>query len=52
MDPNQIVVDFIASMTDDYFIELHRYMFPDSSYPVVYKGYFDNKTYESEKNNV
>lgn len=40
-DPNQLVVDFIASMTDDYFIELHRYLFPDSMLRVEYKGYFD-----------
>lgn len=41
-EPNQLVADFIASMTDDYFIELHKYMFPDTHYPVVYRGYFDN----------
>lgn len=41
-EPNQIVVDFIASMTDDYFIELHKYMFPNADYPVVYRGYFDD----------
>ena len=40
-DPNQIVVDYIASMTDDYFIELHHYLFPDSNLKVEYKGYFD-----------
>ncbi len=40
-DPHQIVVDYIASMTDDYFIELHHYLFPDSPLRVVYKGYFD-----------
>ena len=40
-EPNQMVVDYIASMTDDYFIELHKYMFPDSQYTVEYKGYFD-----------
>lgn len=41
-DPDQLVVDYIASMTDDYFIELHQYMFPQSDYPVVYRGYFDD----------
>lgn len=41
-DPHQIVVDYIASMTDDYFIELHSYLFPGSSLQVKYKGYFDN----------
>ncbi len=40
-DPNQIVVDYIAGMTDNYFIELHRHLFPESDYKVEYKGYFD-----------
>ena len=40
-DPHDIVVDYIASMTDDYFIELHGYLFPDSELKVKYKGYFD-----------
>ena len=40
-DPDQLVVDFIASMTDDYFIELYRYLFPNSPLKVEYKGYFD-----------
>ena len=29
-DPHDIVVDYIASMTDNYFIELHGHLFPDS----------------------
>ena len=41
-EPNQIVVDYIASMTDDYFIDLHRYLFPDSTHKIEYHGYFDN----------
>ncbi len=40
-DPNQIVVDYIASMTDDYFIDLYHYLFPNSRYQVAYRGYFD-----------
>jgi len=40
-EPNQIVVDYIASMTDNYFIELHGYLFPNSPLRVEYKGYFD-----------
>ena len=40
-EPNQMVVDYIASMTDDYFIELHKYMFPNSDLSVEYRGYFD-----------
>jgi len=39
-EPNQIVVDYIASMTDDYLIDLHRFLFPDSGYDVEYTGYF------------
>ena len=40
-EKNQIVVDYIASMTDDYFIDLHRHLFPSSPRTIVYKGYFD-----------
>ncbi len=39
-EPNQMVVDYIASMTDDYLIDLHHYLFPDSNYYVEYTGYF------------
>lgn len=41
-DPNEVVVDYIASMTDDYLIDLHRYLFPNSNYYVEYTGYFNN----------
>ena len=44
-EPNQIVVDYIASMTDDYLIDLHKYLFPNSNYYVEYTGYF-NDLYE------
>ncbi|MGN0807167.1 MAG: deoxyguanosinetriphosphate triphosphohydrolase family protein [Candidatus Coproplasma sp.] len=37
----QIVVDYIASMTDDYFIALHKKLFPDSDYRIEYVDYFD-----------
>ena len=40
-EPNQLVVDYIASMTDDYFVDLHHYLFPDSPLRVAYKGYFN-----------
>jgi dGTPase len=40
-EKNQIVVDYIASMTDDYFIELHKYLFPKSKLELKYKGYFE-----------
>lgn len=39
-DANDIIVDFIASMTDDYFIDLYDYLFPDSKLHVEYQGYF------------
>ncbi len=41
-EKNQLVVDYISSMTDDYFVEIHKYLFPDSNYPVEYRGYFDD----------
>ncbi len=40
-DPCMIVADYIASMTDDYFIDLHAHLFPDSKYQIEYKGYFE-----------
>ena len=40
-EPNQIVVDYIASMTDDYFIDLYAHLFPESSLKIVYRGYFE-----------
>lgn len=36
----EMVVDFMASMTDDYFVELYDYLFPDSKIKVEYTGYF------------
>ena len=40
-EPNQMVVDFIASMTDDYFVDLYEYLFPESTCRIKYVGYFD-----------
>ncbi len=40
-EKNQIVVDYIASMTDDYFVEIFNHFFPKSSLFVTYKGYFE-----------
>lgn len=40
-EPNQIVVDYIASMTDDYFVELHKKLFPESKYEIEYISYFE-----------
>lgn len=39
-EPNEIVVDYIASMTDDYFIDLYKYLFPTGKHKVDYIGYF------------
>jgi len=39
--PDQIVTDYIASMTDDYFIDLFFYLFPNDNYEIKYRGYFD-----------
>ena len=39
-EKNQIVVDYIASMTDDYFVELFNYLFPSSTLKLNYVGYF------------
>lgn len=39
-EPNQIVVDFLASVTDDYFIELYKELFPRGKYGVTFTGYF------------
>ena len=38
--PDQTVTDYIASMTDDYFIELYEYIFPDKKSPLNYTPYF------------
>ena len=40
-EPNQIVADYIASMTDDYFIDLHAHLFPKSNKKIEYKEYFN-----------
>lgn len=40
-EPNDMVVDYIASMTDDYFVDLYKHMFPKSTYDVKYVGYFE-----------
>lgn len=42
-EPNQIVVDYMASMTDDYFVQLYHYLFPKGKYHVDYVGYFQQE---------
>jgi dGTPase len=39
-EPNQIVVDYIASMTDDYFVDLYTQLFPDRKNRIEYVSYF------------
>ncbi len=39
--PEDMVTDFIAGMTDDYFIDCYAHLFPDSDKKVIYRGYFD-----------
>ena len=43
-EPNQIVVDYMASMTDDYCAELYKLLFPESHIEVNYHGYFEDLT--------
>ena len=38
--PDDMVVDFIAGMTDDYFIDLYEELFPEGKHRVNYTGYF------------
>ncbi|MCR5775757.1 MAG: HD domain-containing protein [Lachnospiraceae bacterium] len=38
---DDMVVDYIAGMTDDYFIDLYSFLFPGSGHRVKYTGYFD-----------
>jgi len=40
-EPMQIVADYIASMTDDYFVDLYNYFFPESKIRIEYTGYFE-----------
>lgn len=38
-DPNVIVVDFIASMTDSYFMAVYEHLFPNKPRKVAMRGY-------------
>ena len=40
-EENQIVVDYMASMTDDYFIDLYSYLFPKEK-TIEYISYFND----------
>lgn len=41
-EPNQIVADYIASMTDDYFLALYQHLFPDSRLTITFHSYFED----------
>ncbi len=38
-DPHQIIVDYIASMTDSYFMDLYRFLFPEKEKNLLRMGY-------------
>ena len=44
-EPHQIVVDYLAAMTDEYFLAAHRFMCPHSHHHVEFRDYFDGMDY-------
>ena len=42
-DPDDLTMDYIAAMTDDYFVDYYNYLFPKSRYCISYIGYFDDE---------
>lgn len=38
-DPNTVVVDFIASMTDSYFMSVYEHLFPNKTRSIAMRGY-------------
>lgn len=38
-EPNQIIVDYLASMTDSYFISLYAHLFPSSERHIITRDY-------------
>ena len=41
-EPNRIIVDYISSMTDSYFIALHHHLFPGSDKRIFKREYCDD----------
>lgn len=39
-DPNQIVIDYLASMTDTYFMTVYQKYFPEDKKNILFRGYF------------
>lgn len=50
-DPHRIAVDYLASMTDEYFLAAHRFMCPKSRHAVQFRDYFHDmkETYTPAK---
>ncbi len=44
-NPHRIVVDYLAAMTDEYFLAAHRLMCPTSRHRVEFRDYFDGMNY-------
>ncbi len=44
-DPDQLVTDYLASMTDRYFLAAHAFVCPDSRHSVEFRDYFDGMDY-------
>lgn len=42
-ESNQIVVDYLASMTDTYFVEIYKRLFPEREMPIQLRGYAATK---------
>ncbi len=38
-EPNQIIVDYMASMSDNYFMSLYAYLFPESEKRIITRDY-------------
>lgn len=41
-EPNRIIADYISSMTDSYFVALHRHLFPNSPHRIFKREYCDD----------
>ena len=41
-EPNRIIVDYISSMTDSYFIALYHHLFPQSEKRLFKREYCDD----------
>ena len=44
-EPHQIVVDYLAAMTDEYFLAAHKFICPHSNHHVEFRSYFDGINY-------